>query len=204
MIENIQWHGHGSFMIQGPPLIYINPWRLTRTTFLADAILISHDHFEHFSVADVQKLRGPETLILTNERVAAQLEGATVLHPWQSITVDRARITAIPAYSLTDPRHARAHGGLGFLISLNFYDIYYAGDTEHIPEMDILHPDIALLPIDGDGTLTVADAVEVVRQMRPRYVMPYNWGEGVAGAALHDAQAFKTGVGERSEVVIRE
>lgn len=202
MIDCIRWLGHGSFAIDGPPLIYINPWRVVRSIFLADVILVSHDHYEHFSLADIEKLRGPETVVITNESVGAQVEGATILHPWQSITVDRARITAIPAYSVDDPRHSKEQGGLGFLISLNFYDIYYAGDTQIIPEMDILHPDIAILPIDGAGTLSVIDAVDVVKKMRPRYAIPYNWGEAGSGITIHDAQAFKTAVGERSEVII--
>ena len=53
MIDRIQWLGHGSFFIQGPPLIYINPSRVTRRTFLADVILVGHAHQEHFSVADI-------------------------------------------------------------------------------------------------------------------------------------------------------
>lgn len=202
MIEHIQWLGHGGFMIQGPPLIYINPWRVTRSTFLADAILVSHDHYEHFSLADIAKLRGDETLVISNENVASLIEGTKVLLPWQSLNVDRARITAIPAYSLHSAHHAREQGGLGFLISLNFYDIYYAGDTEIIPEMDTLHPDIVILPIDGSGTLSVQDAVEVVKKMRPRYAIPCNWSISGTGAALQDAQAFKAAVGDRCEVII--
>lgn len=189
-------------MLQGPPLIYINPWRVTRSIFLADVLCISHEHYEHFSLGDIEKLRGPGTQIITNASVAALVDGATELRPWQSMTVDRARVTAIPAYSVNSAHHARERGGLGFLISLDFYDIYYAGDTEITAEMDLLHPDIAILPIDGDSTLTVSDAVEVVKKMRPRYAIPCNWSANGPGAALSDALAFKAAVGDRCEVVI--
>ncbi|MBC8099745.1 MAG: MBL fold metallo-hydrolase, partial [Armatimonadetes bacterium] len=182
MLERLHWLGHGSFLIEGPPLIYINPWRVTRGTFHADAILIGHDHYEHFSPADIEKLRGPDTVIATNEKVGAMVAGSTQLRTWHSLTLDRARITAVPAYSVNDPRHALDEGGLGFVISLNFYDIYYAGDTGVIPEMQGLQPDIAILPIDGaNGTLSVEQAVEVVKQMRPRTVLPCNWGAGGEG-----------------------
>lgn len=201
MIDRIQWLGHGSFRIEGPPLIYVSPWRVVRAAFHADAILIGHDHYEHFSPADIEKLRGPETIIVSNEKVTGMVEGSTLLRPWHSLTIDRARITAIPAYSPDDYRHAEAEGGLGFVISVNFYDIYYAGDTGIIPEMDRIHPDIAILPIDGNGTLTVDEAAEVVKKMRPRYVIPANWDHAdTAGMQL--AQDFKAKVGDRSEVVI--
>jgi L-ascorbate metabolism protein UlaG (beta-lactamase superfamily) len=202
MLDRIQWLGHGSFRIEGPPLIYINPWRVVRVAFHADAILIGHDHYEHFSPADIEKLRGPETKIITNEKVSNMVQGAVHLLPWHSITVDRARITAIPAYSPGDPRHAEKEGGLGFVISLNFYDIYYAGDTKTIPEMERIQPDIAILPIDNNGTLSVDEAAELVRKMRPRYVIPSNWGAGGESAPPQDAQRFKEQVGDRSEVII--
>lgn len=202
MLDRIQWLGHGSFVIQGPPIIYINPWRVRRHTFFADVILLSHDHYDHCSPADVEKLRGPSTRTITNEKVAADLEGCEVLRPWQSVSIDRASIKAMPAYSPNHWQHPQANGGLGFVISLNLFDIYYAGDTQIIPEMENIHPDIAILPIDGYGTLTVDEAVNVVKRMRPRWVIPSNWGAGTEGATAADAQNFKREAGKYAEVVI--
>ena len=198
MIEQIQWLGYGSFLIQGPPLIYINPWRVARHTFHADVILIGHNHYEHCSLADINKLRGPETRVIGNDLVAAEIDGTQILRPWQSIRVDRAGIKAIPAYSVKGWQHPLEDGGLGFIISLNLYDIYYAGDTEIIPEMSNVHPDIAILPIDGNGTLNVMEAVEVVRQMRPRWVIPSNWGTETEA----NARLFKREIGGRAEVLM--
>ena len=155
MIENIRWLGHGSFVIEGPPLIYIDPWRVVKKVFHPDVILISHDHYEHFSIADITKLRGPDTRIIGNQTIVNQVDGGQLLRPWQSITVDRANIKAVPAYSPGSMTHPQEAGGLGYVISLNLYDIYYAGGTGIIPEMDKIQPDIAILPIDGDGTLSV-------------------------------------------------
>lgn len=202
MIDNIHWQGHGSFTIQGPPLIYINPWRVVRSVFHADIILIGHDHYEHCSLADIDKLRGETTQIITNELVARQIEGCTVLRPWQSISFDRASIKAVPAYHPTDVRHPPDTGGLGFIISLNYYDIYYAGDTGAIDEMNKIRPDIAILPIDNNGTMSPEEAADVVRKMRPRWAIPSNWGTIAGGASSADAQTFKKAVGDYAEVII--
>ena len=198
MINQIQWLTYGSFFIQGPPLIYINPVRVTRTTFHADVILIGHHHSEHFSLADINKMRGAQTRIFGNETVAQEIEGCEVLRPWQSVVIDRACIKAVPAYSPSGWQHPLADGGLGFVISLNYFDIYYAGDTQIIPEMTRLRPDIAILPIDGNGTLTVHEAVDVVKQMRPRWVIPSNWSK----ATQADVRLFKQEVSGRAEVVL--
>ena len=202
MIESIKWLGHGSFLIQGPPIIYINPWKISKRVFHADLILITHDHYEHFSQADITKLHGPDTIIVGNERVANELDGVNVLRPWHSMTVDRASIKAVPAYSPNSFTHPQEDGGLGYIISLNYYDIYYAGDTEIIPEMDQIHPDIAILPIDGNGTLSVEEAAALTQKMRPRWVIPSNWSKRAEGATSMDVLRFRELVGDSAEVVI--
>lgn len=206
MIDQIQWIGHGSFIVQGPPLIYINPWRVARKTFLADVILIGHDHYEHFSASDIDNLRGESTIILTNEVVAEQVEGAQVLRPWHSMLIDGARITAVPAYSVDDYTHPQEDGGLGFVIAVNLHDIYYAGDTQLTPEMDRITPDIAILPIDGNGTLNAEQAAEWVKRKRPKYSIPSNWGAPGVGtsAPVAAANRFKQLVGSFSQVRLME
>lgn len=203
MIDHIRWLGHGSFVIDGPPLIYINPWRITKGDRPADIILISHDHYDHFSPADVEKLRCPETIVIGNDRVAQEVAGCRVLRPWQSLSIDRVCIKAVPAYSPNDFRHPLTDGGLGFVISVNFYDIYYAGDTQAIPEMACIQPDIAILPIDGNGTLSVSEAATVARQMRPRWVIPCNWGSS-GGVSRLEALMFQDEVATEAEVLLMQ
>ncbi len=177
MIEQIQWLGNGSFLIrpEAPavsPLIYINPWRITRADRHADILLISSERFDRCSLADIQKVRSDHTHVIVSERAADQLPGSTVLRAWQSLNLPGLCVKAIPAY---DPR-TNLDAGIGFVISMQFYDIYYAGDSGLIPEMARLRPDIALLPIDGDGTLNPADAVSAAKTLGARWVVPYNWG----------------------------
>ncbi len=200
MIENIRALGHGGFIIQDNPIIYINPWKVAQVTFLADVILVGHDHYDHFSSSDIDQLRSRQTMIIGNERVAQQYDGVTVLRELQYIKADRATIRGVPAYSPDDIRHPKEEGGLGFIISLNLYDIYYTGDTQWIPEMDNIRPDILILPIDADGTFSPETAAEAVIKMRPRWVIPCNWGVSGEGATLREAETFKRLVGDNAEV----
>jgi L-ascorbate metabolism protein UlaG (beta-lactamase superfamily) len=201
MIDQIQWLGHGSFVILGDPLIYINPRRVTRVSRPADAILISHEHYEYCSQADIDKLRGPNTQVIASRRAAAHIENCTVLRPYQSISVRRSCIKGVPAYS---PRLGSSEDGLGFVISLSYYDIYYAGHTGVIPEMAAIHPDIAILPIDNNGTMTASEAAQVALQMRPKWVIPCNWGFNASGTNRVDAQIFAREVGDKAQVVLPE
>ncbi len=151
-------------------------------------ILITHDHYDHCSPADIDKLRGPQTQIITNAAAANVLGDVTVLRPWQSINVGRACIKAVPAYNA---HHPQAFDGLGFVISLNHYDIYYAGDTDVIPEMDRIRADVAILPIGGRQTMNPEAALEAVQRLRPRWVIPSHWGSPSEGGTALDARQFE-------------
>ncbi len=202
MIDRIQWRGHSSIVIQGTPHIHIAPWRVAKSLFHPDLILIGHDHYDHCSQADVEKIRGENTQIIGNTHVAEIISDTTIIREWQSMSIDNVSIKAIPAYSPNDSRHPKVDQGLGFVISLDFYDIYYTGDTQIIPEMELLHPDIIILPIDGHGRLSVSEAVDVVDMLKPRWVIPYNWGQSGEEATTYDAQDFKERVGGKAEVVL--
>ena len=202
MIERIQWQGHGSFAIHGSPFIQIAPWRVVKRESPPDIVLIGHDHYDHCSPADVEKIRGDHTVIIGNERVARVIKDTTVLREWHSISVDRASITAAPAYSAKDPRHPPEAGGLGFVISLDYFDIYYVGDSQIVPAMKHLRPDILLLPIDGYGRLTVDEALRLVDMLKPRWAIPYNWGGAGEEATQLDAQSFKSRVRAPTEALL--
>jgi L-ascorbate metabolism protein UlaG (beta-lactamase superfamily) len=173
MINQIHWLGHGSFCIATSPVIYINPWRIISPPAPADIILISHDHYANFSPADIDKLRQPHTRIISSERVAKEIPGCEPLRVWQSIAFGRTCVKGFPAYH---PEHTQAsaqNGNLGFVISVDYYDIYYAGETGVIPEMASLHPDIAILPV-GDS-MTPIEAAQALAMMRPRWAIPCNF-----------------------------
>lgn len=201
MIEFVEWLGHASFRINSTPLIYIDPWRITRPKQVADIILISHDHYDHCSPADIEKLRGPDTIVIGNPMVAQLIDRVTVLRPWQTINIERssgrASIKAVPAYNA---HHPKEFEGLGFVISQNFHDIYFAGDTDMITEMDRIRPDIAIVPVGGRQTMNASQAAQAVQRLRPRYAIPSHWGSAAEGGTQVDVRMFIDEVGSTAEV----
>lgn len=202
MIDRIRWQGHGSFVIEGKPSIQIAPWRVVKSDKPPDVILIGHDHFDHCSPADIEKIRGENTVVIGSESAARVIPGVKVLREWQSISVERASITAIPAATRRSARASATDGRLGFLISLDLYDIYYVGESEVIPDVRHFMPDIILLPIDGYGRLSVEAGLELVDMMKPAWAIPYNWGSAGAEATELDAQSFRSRVTGATEVLL--
>src|SRR5512136_1539559 len=100
LVQNLHWLGHDSFRLDGPPVIYFDPWKLPAGSPVADIILVSHDHYDYLSVDDVKKVSGSTTSIITNPAAAAQLPGARSIRPGEKITVGDLTVEAVPAYNL--------------------------------------------------------------------------------------------------------
>ncbi len=200
MIDRIHWLGHASFRVEGPPLIYINPWRVARSAFHADVILISNDQYDHCSPADVEKLRGPQTVVIASERAAGVLgENVAILRPWQSFNVGAARITAVPAYTYAG-QHPISKGELGFIISIGYDDIYYTGYTDLVPELEHIRADVIIVPLlSGQSALSVEHAAELARAVGARWVVPSHWGQ--QGGTHYDVQALARALAGEAEVV---
>src|SRR5687768_9162852 len=102
MLDAIRWLGHAAFQIDGTPSIVIDPYRIVKddNTPSPDVILISHEHYDHCSPADIQKLAGSNTQVIASRSAADMLDGnVTVLRPWQTINFGRTSIRTVPAYT---------------------------------------------------------------------------------------------------------
>ncbi|MDZ4766042.1 MAG: MBL fold metallo-hydrolase [Chloroflexota bacterium] len=189
MFDRIHWLGHGTFAIFDTLRIYINPRRIAKPPQPADIVLVSNAQYAICSPADIEKLRDARTQIIASASVASEIPNVTVLRPYQSISIGRACIKAVPSDQ---------EGSLGFVISLNYQDIYYAGNAKSVSEMSRIQADIVLLPIDSDN-LSAEAVAEIVGQLRPRYIIPFQWG---ANANPIDLVTFARLVGDRAQVML--
>jgi L-ascorbate metabolism protein UlaG (beta-lactamase superfamily) len=67
----------------------------------------------------------------------------------------------------------------GFVIEVNGKKIYHAGDTGLTMDMQLLeveHIDVALLPIGGNFTMDIEDALRAVDFIKPKKVIPMHYG----------------------------
>lgn len=190
MIENIHWLGHDSFRLDGELTVYIDPWKLGPNNPPADLILITHEHSDHFSKEDIAKVRKDDTEIVTIATVAKALTGPVhTVKPGDRLTVRGVTIEVLPAYNKQTQFHPRSKGHVGFVVSLGGLRIYHAGDTDAIPEMAGLRPDIALVPVSGTYCMDAEEAVEAVALIEPGQAIPMHYGDIVGTEA--DAQRFE-------------
>ncbi len=189
LVDNLHWLGHDSFRLDGPAgPIYFDPYQLTGGP-TASLILISHDHFDHYTVEDVAKVAGDDTVIVTEAQTAGKLSGdVRVLTPGQFLEAAGVQILAVPAYNTDKEFHPKDNGWLGFVVTVDGVKVYHAGDTDFIPEMAGLEVDVALLPVSGTYVMTAEQAVEAALAIGPRLAIPMHYGAIVGDSG--DAEKF--------------
>lgn len=202
MLNALQWHRHATFSLQFDALnIVIDPWGVTTDDVpTPDVILVTHEDYDHCSPADINKLRTPNTRIIASRGAAAQLDGdITILRPWQVINIGRTSIKAVPAYTYNQ-QHPMPREDVGFVISHHYQDFYFAGDTAYVPELRSLICDVAVLPVTSRH-MPLDDAVNFVKDVRPRYVVPSHIGDTSESASTLETQQFTNALAPFTEVV---
>jgi L-ascorbate metabolism protein UlaG (beta-lactamase superfamily) len=208
LLDAVEWLGHSGFRIRaGRAVTYIDPYRVEAGP-QADLILITHDHYDHFSPQDVETLSRDSTLLVAPPSVAERLTGRVhSISPGESIEPDGMRgleVRAIPAYN-TSKRdasgnvfHPRESGGVGYDVRVGGERLYHSGDTDVIPEMDeVAGVDVALLAVSGVYVMTAGEAAEAARRIQPQVAVPMHWGEHIG--TREDAEAFA----RRAPVTVR-
>ncbi len=189
MTAHVHWLGHDTFRFDGPPVVYVDPFKLPAGAPPADLILITHDHFDHCSPEDVKAIRTARTVVVAPRAAAGKLPGPVeVIAPGQERTVLGVTLKAVPAYNTDKPFHPKSAGLVGYVFTLAGITYYHAGDTDDIPEMAGLAPDVALLPVSGTYVMTADEAAAAARAIKPKAVIPMHYGSIVGDAG--DARRF--------------
>ena len=190
MPKNIKWLGHAGFAINAlDKIIIIDPFQI-KEIVPADIILITHSHYDHCSVEDIDKIKKSNTVIVTEAESAKKVSGnVRVVKPGAKINVSGVQIEVVEAYNTNKAFHPKTNGWLGFIITVDGIRIYHAGDTDLIPEMDKFEVDIALLPVSGTYVMTADEAVEAAKRLKPEIAIPMHF-DSIVGSK-NDAIKFK-------------
>ena len=197
----ITWLGHDSMKIKGDgKVVYIDPWKL-KDAEPADIVLVTHEHYDHCSPADVEKVSKEGTTVVATADSARKLKGdVLVVKPGDTVEVDGVTIEAVPAYNTNKSFHPKNSNWVGFIVTMGGKSIYHAGDTDYIPEMDGFKVDVALIPVSGTYVMAAEEAAEAVNRMKPKIAVPMHYGDIVGTEA--DAEKFKSLVSSDIEVKI--
>lgn len=145
----------------------------------ANIILITHEHQDHFDLQAIGSLRHPATIIYEPASVYNRWFNGFAISNGDSVYIsDNIQLKAVPAYNTTPGReqfHPKGRDN-GYILILNGFRIYIAGDTEDIPEMAELGPiDVAFLPCNQPYTMTTDQLINAAKIIRPKVLFPYHY-----------------------------
>jgi L-ascorbate metabolism protein UlaG (beta-lactamase superfamily) len=166
----------------------------------ADYVLITHVHGDHFDAATITAVANTNARIFAPQAVYNNMSVAmkamtTVLdyiaasQPPDNIDVlDELEellfnVQAVPAHNANH----QFGSGNGYVVTIDGKRIYISGDTGAQPELRALENiDIAFVCMNTPFTMTPADAVSLVRDMKPKIVYPYHYRnqDGSTGNAI--------------------
>lgn len=147
------------------------------------AILITHEHGDHFDPDTLTALAGDSVPLIVNPAVAGKLpealkSRATAMKNGDAGEVAGLRIEAVPAYNTTPDRqkyHPQGRDNGYVITSRDHGRVYVAGDTEDTPEFRAQKDITALLvPMNLPYTMAPEQAAQGVAAMAPKLAIPYH------------------------------
>jgi len=193
MVENITWLGHSAFKLTGEKIVYIDPFQLQGSLEKADILLITHSHYDHCSLQDIQKITTSDTNIFITPDCQSKLRDVKgkikLVEPNKKYSVNGILIETVPAYNINKNFHPKENEWVGYIVTINNKRIYHAGDTDLIPEMKNIKCDIALVPVSGTYVMDAREAAELVNIIKPKLAIPAHYGSIIG--SKEDAIKFK-------------
>lgn len=189
MATELTWLGHGSWSIAaGDTAILLDPFLdesptapLKAAEVSPDYILVSHGHFDHVADAAPIARRSGATIVAIHEiaewfRGKHGLQDTVGMNLGGSVALPFGRVTLTPAlHSSQLPDGSCGGNPGGFLLSLPGGRVYFACDTGLFSDMRLIGRagiDLAILPIGDLYTMGPDEALEAVKLIEPKRVIP--------------------------------
>ena len=164
-------------------VIYIDPFQMKEEPKDADFVLITHDHYDHFSPEDIGKVSKADTILVVPEKMAAKAREVSgtvgkieTVKPSVYREMGGLEFETVPAYNTLKPFHPKSAEWVGYILRIDGKRIYIAGDTDATKEAKAVKCDIALVPIGGTYTMDAKKAAELINTIRPDVAIPVHYG----------------------------
>lgn len=187
----IEINCHSSIKITKGIIIYIDPFRINEEKHDADLILITHDHYDHYSPEDIKKVIKEDTIIVAPKTIKElnNKENIIFVEPNKTYNIKGYKMDTIPAYNINKYFHPKENNWVGYIIEIEGIKYYIAGDTDIIPENQQIKCDVALIPIGGTYTMDYKEASELINIIKPKIAIPTHYGSIVGD--ITDGEKFK-------------
>ena len=187
MLENIEVLIQSSIRISKGKMIYFDPFKIDKNYNDADIIFITHDHYDHYSETDIDKVIKDDTILVVPKGLLEKLlkrgykkDNIITVEPEEIGIVEDIRFETIPAYNTNKSFHPKENGWVGYIIELDGVRYYIAGDTDITEENKNVKCDVAFIPVGGTYTMDFKEAAYLINEIKPKIAVPIHYG-GIVG-----------------------
>lgn len=195
MLENIEVLCHSSIRINKEKVIYIDPFKINKNYNDADIIFITHDHYDHYSEEDIDKVIKEDTTIVIPKDLLKKLlkkginkNAIIVAEPNKEYETQGINFNTIHAYNINKKFHPKENNWLGYIITINNVKYYVAGDTDITDKNRKVKCDVAFVPVGGTYTMDFKEAARLINEIKPKIAVPIHYGSIVG--TEQDARNF--------------
>lgn len=154
MLENIEVLCHSCIKISKEKVIYIDPFKIDKNYNDADIIFITHDHYDHYSEEDIDKVKKENTIIVVPQDLLTKVlkknfkqDYIVTVEPNKRYKIDDINFMTVPAYNINKQFHPKENKWVGYIIEINGISYYIAGDTDITEENKQVKCDVAFVPV---------------------------------------------------------
>lgn len=187
--ENVQVFDQSTIRITGEKTVYVDPRRILGEPHDADIIFITHTHNDHYEIDSIRRVMKPSTVVyITEDGVEqAKADGLTNVigvEPNKDYEGEGISFSTVAAYNNSEERqnHKKEFNWVGYIITINGYTYYVAGDGDFTEEMRNINKsvDVAFLPIDGKYNMPASEAAAAANAIMPKVAVPYHYNNFVS------------------------
>ena len=179
MLDNIKVLYHSSIRMDKEKIIYVDPFKIDKNYNDADMIFITHDHYDHYSEEDIDKVKKANSIFIVPENLLKKGindENIITLAPEDIEIIDGIKIEAIHSYNIDKPFHPKEKNWLGYIIEIDGVRYYISGDTDITRENKKVKCDVAFVPVGGTYTMNFSEAAQLVNIIKPKIAVPIHYG----------------------------
>jgi L-ascorbate metabolism protein UlaG (beta-lactamase superfamily) len=191
-LVRVKWWGHSTFEIKGSKVTIITDPHggsvgVPEPKTSGDIVLVSHDHFDHYTKVDQVCKSGAEKVLWA--------EGAR--------TVKGIPIKGIPAFH--DGSKGKQRGkNIIYTFNVDGINFCHLGDLGHTPSesqiKEIGKVDVLFIPVGGVFTIDAKGATEVANLIKPKIIIPMHYKTPGLQLGLAEAKEFTNGKPKVKEI----
>ena len=206
MIDDVYVFCHSSIKLDKSKKIYFDPYNISEEFKDADIIFVTHDHFDHYDISSINKIRKDDTYIVVpktlEEEVLKNFDSNYVLvvEPSKEYNINDISFKTVRAYNIGKEFHPKEKDWVGYIVVVDGYSYYVMGDTDETTESKCVTCDVLFIPIGGKFTMDKDEARHLTNIIGPKIAVPIHYGSVIG--TEEDAKFFVNNIDQSIKGVI--